>query len=172
MAQRRNDRLARRLLGWPTPIVALCLAACGGPLGPFAGGELSGTYAEPRANWRRVPETIQLEVRPQAPYSVNVWSIGIGPHLYVATGKEQSSWLSYLRADANVRVRVDGTIYALRAVEVHQSEERMRVVAAYQRKYGSAEDHSSTGPIRARRQRAMDEALAEEGGVIYRLQPR
>ena len=92
----------RKLLGWPAlAVAALCLAACGGPLGPFAGGELSGTSAEPPASWRSVPETIQLEVRPQAPYSVNVWSIGIGPHLYVATGKEGSSWLSYLQADAN-----------------------------------------------------------------------
>lgn len=165
--------LDRKLFGWPALVVAaLWLAGCGGPLGPFAGGELSGVSAEPPASWRHVPETIQLEVRPQAPYSVNVWSIGIGPHLYVATGKEGSSWLRYLQADANVRVRLDGMIYALRAVEVRQSEERKRVIAAYQSKYGGADDDDSPGPIRARRQQAMDDALADEGGVIYRLQPR
>ena len=81
----------------------LCLAGCGGPLGPFAGGELTGADAKPPAQWQSVPETIQLEVRPAQPYSVNLWSVSLGPYLYVATGDEESGWAGHLRVDRNVR---------------------------------------------------------------------
>ena len=147
----------------------LLVAGCGGPLGPFAGGELSGTSAEPPAAWEAVPETVQLEVQPAEPYSVNVWAVGIGRRLYVATGPEGATWSSRLQRDSRVRVRVDGVVYALRASVVQDAEERERVAAAYLHKYG-AEDAS--GFVRRRREQAMQEALDNVGGTIYRLQPR
>ena len=151
---------------------AFALTACGGPVGPFAGGELDGVAAPPPAQWRKVPETIALEVRPAEPYSVNVWSVGIGARLYVAHGPDGSTWGSHLRADSRVRVRVAGTVYALEAVVVEAAQEREQVVDAYLRKYGGEEDDSGFAPIRARRQQAMREALDDVGGTIYRLQPR
>lgn len=146
----------------------LLVAGCGGPLGPFAGGELSGTSAEPPTAWQAVPETVQLEVQPAEPYSVNVWAVGIGRHLYVATGPEGAAWSSHLQRESRVRVRVAGVVYALRASVVQDAEERERVVAAYLRKYG-AED--ATSFVRRRREQAMQEALDNAGGTIYRLQP-
>ena len=151
---------------------ALALTACGGPVGPFAGGELDGVEAPPPAQWRAVPETVALEVRPSAPYSVNVWSVGIGTRLYVAHGPEGSAWGEHLRADNRVRVRVAGAVYALEAVVVVAAQEREQVVDAYLRKYGADEGDSGFAPIRARRQQAMREALDNVGGTIYRLQPR
>ena len=153
---------------------ALALAACGGPLGPLAGGELTGETAEPPAQWGTVPETIQLELRPEAPYSVNLWSVSTGPHLYVATDPDGSTWASLVQADDRVRVRVAGTVYLLRAVVVQDADERERVVDAYLRKYGESdgEDDSGFAPIRERRQEAMEHALDNTAGTIYRLQPR
>lgn len=157
----------------PSSVVAaaLALAACGGPVGPFAGGALDGVAAPPPAQWRSVPETIALEVRTADPYSVHVWSVGIGARLYVSHGPDGSTWGSHLRTDNRVRVRVAGTIYALEAVVVEAAKERTQVVEAYLRKYGNDADEGFA-PIRARRQQAMREALDDVGGTIYRLQPR
>lgn len=119
-----------------------------------------------------MPDTIVLEVRTADPYSVHVWSVGIGARLYVAHGPDGSTWGSRLRTDNRVRVRVAGTIYALEAVVVEAAKERAQVVEAYLRKYGADADESGFAPIRARRQRAMREALDDVGGTIYRLQPR
>ena len=149
------------------------LLGCGGPVGPIAGGALSGSGAQPPAQWRSVPEAIQLEVRPTQPYSVNVWSVGIGPYLYVATGAEGSTWTGYLQEDRNVRVRVDGVIYALRAVVVGDAEERRQAVAAYMKKYASpADEAEGFAPIRRRREAAMHNALSASDGLLYRLEPR
>ena len=149
----------------------LVLAACGGPLGPIAGGELAGVEAEPPAEWGSVPETIQLEVRPTAPYSVNVWSVAIGANLYVAHGPEVSTWSTRLQADPRARVRIGDTLYALEAVVVEEAAERGQVVDAYVAKYGEGVEEGFR-PIRDRREEAMEQALDNVGGTIYRLQPR
>ena len=152
-------------------VAALALAACGGPLGPIAGGELAGTVATAPAQWVGVPDAIQLETRPTAPYSVNLWSVGIGPHLYVATGPESSDWMTHVQADPRVRVRINGNVYALQAVAVDDPEERQRAVEAYERKYGGTDDDSAgLFGIRERRRAAMRSAM--DSGRFYRLQPR
>lgn len=149
----------------------LVVAACGGPLGPFAGGELAGTAAAPPPAWGALPETVQIEVRPTEPYSVNVWAVGIGTHLYVATGPEGSEWSTLLQRDDRVRARIAGAVYTLRATVVRDAHERAQVVAAYLRKYGSADGEEAAGFVRRRRQQAMEEALDNVQGTIYRLQP-
>lgn len=150
---------------------ALALAACGGPLGPIAGGELDGPIATAPAQWPALPDAIQLETRPTAPYSVNLWSVGIGPHLYVATGPEGSDWMAHVQADPHVRVRINGNVYALQAVAVNDPAERQRAVAAYDRKYDDTDDDSAgLFGIRERRRAAMHSAM--DSGRFYRLQPR
>lgn len=67
-----------------------------------------------------------------------------------------------------VRVRIAGIVYALRATVVQDANEREQVVAAYLRKYGE----DASGFVRRRRQQAMEEALDNVRGTIYRLQPR
>lgn len=114
---------------------ALMLAGCADPIGPFAGGALSGQNTPPPAAWDGVPDDVQLEVRPADPYSVNVWAVGIGPALYVAGEVEGKNWISYIRANGDVRVRMDDAVYSLAAVEVDDADERRRVVEAYVDKY-------------------------------------
>lgn len=152
------------------------VAACGGPAGPFAGGALTGETVEPPARWASVPEAIQLEVRPSNPYSVNLWSVGIGAHLYVATGAEGSTWSAHVRENPDVRVRVRGKVYELRATAVTDAGERTQAVAAYRAKYAAADDAArGFAPIRKRREAAMNtalDAIEESDGLLFRLQRR
>ena len=152
---------------WPAVLV---LAACSEPFGPFSGGELTGRRAAPPARWSDVPDVVQLEVRPSDPYSVNVWSVGIGADLYVAT-REEGDWVAHLQSDAGVRLRMDGAVYALRAAAVQDAAERQRVVEAYLRKYAVDEDDGFIQ--RARRRRfveRLDSLLAD--GFFFRLDRR
>ena len=138
-------------------VCALTLAGCGEPIGPFAGGALSGQSTAVPAVWDAVPDAVQLEVRPADPYSVNIWAVGIGPALYVAGDPEGKNWISYIRADGNVRVRLGDAVYSLAAVEVDEAEERARVLDAYVAKY---EEDPADGL-----------SFVADGG-IFRLQPR
>lgn len=152
---------------WPAVLV---LAACSEPFGPFSGGELTGRRAAPPARWSDVPDVVQLEVRPSDPYSVNVWSVGIGADLYVAT-REEGDWVAHLQSDAGVRLRMDGAVYALRAAAVRDAAERRRVVEAYLRKYAVDEDDGFIQ--RARRRRfleRLDSLFAD--GFFFRLDRR
>ena len=136
---------------------AAALFGCSEPMGPFAGGALSGPSATAPAAWDAVPDTVQLEVRPTDPYSVNVWAVGIGPLLYVAGDPQGKNWIEYIRADGNVRVRVGNAIYSLAAVEIDNADEQRRVVDAYVAKY---EEDPADGL-----------SFVANGG-IFRLQPR
>ena len=171
LAANRGASLRRRNRALATVGVLSLASACGGPVGPFAGGELSGDVSEPPAQWGAVPDAIQLEVRPRQPYSVNLWSVALGRNLYIATGREDSAWRDHLNADNNVRARVDGKVYELQAVAVDDHKERERVVDAYMRKYVD-EGAKGFAPVRKQRQSAMRSALDELSGVIFRLTPR
>ena len=124
--------MARLLVGM-TCLVAL--AACSEPLVTIPGGELDGRPLDPPVQWSEVPDTIQLEIRPVDPYSINIWSVGLGEHLYVATSADGTAWTGFLEADNHVRVRLHDRIYALQAAEVHGAAERGRVAQAYADKY-------------------------------------
>ena len=72
---------------------------------------------------------------PADPYSINIWSVGVGSDLYVATSADGTAWTEFLAADNSVRVRMHNDIYSLRAAEVGDAAERHRVAAAYADKY-------------------------------------
>ena len=118
-------------------LVLLALAC--GPLGPLPGGQLSGEVANgaPRDwSFSEAYEVVQLETRPQDPYSVNLWGTAVGDRFYLGSGRGgDSAWVEHIAADAQVRLRVGDKIYELRAVRVEDPEERQRFVDAMKRKY-------------------------------------
>ena len=122
-----------RLVVGVTCVVAL--AACSEPFVTIPGGELTGQALNPPAGWSDVPDTIQLETRPADPYSINIWGVGLGSDLYVATSADGTAWTGFLETDNNVRVRFREGIYSLQAAEVEDSAERDRVAQAYAEKY-------------------------------------
>ncbi len=113
----------------------LAAAGCSDPFVTIPGGELSGQVLDPPEVWADVPDTIQLETRSADPYSINIWSVGVGSDLYVATGAEGTSWTEFIRQDANVRVRMGTGLYRLQATVVDESETRRQVARAYSDKY-------------------------------------
>jgi hypothetical protein len=115
----------------------LMLGGCSEPFIVFPGKALSGEEREPPADWSALADidTLQLETRPDDPYSINLWAVGIGPDLYVGTGAEGTRWSEYVQADPRVRFRVEDAVYALVAKPVFEAEERRRVADAYVDKY-------------------------------------
>ncbi len=114
---------------------ALAAAGCSEPFVTIPGGELSGADRQPPETWGEVPDTIQLETRPVDPYSINIWGVGIGGDLYVATSGGGTAWTEFIEDDHNVRVRIDDGLYRLQATLVDEAVERGRVAMAYSDKY-------------------------------------
>lgn len=79
---------------------------------------------------------MQFETHPADPYSVNIWVIALGEHLYVHAGTNRSTWVENMEADPNVRLAANGAIYELAGAWVEGQEEFDRFSDAYERKYG------------------------------------
>ena len=116
-------------------LCTLTLAACSEPFVTIPGGKLAGQILDPPVVWSEVPDTIQMEMRPADPYSINIWSVGVDTDLYVATSADGTTWTGFLDVDNSVRVRLQDVIYTLKASEVRDAEERGRVADAYAQKY-------------------------------------
>jgi hypothetical protein len=89
----------------PVPVRLLAVLAttvfgCAGPCVLFPGGALEGAVAAAPESWAFTDDvkTIQLETRPGAPYSVNIWVIALGEHLYVHAGANRAAWVEHLEA--------------------------------------------------------------------------
>lgn len=119
-------------------VVALSFAACSGPCVLLPGGELEGRVAPAPESWSFTDEvdTIQLETRPDEPYSVNIWVVALDPHLYVHAGANRSEWVEHMEDDPAVRLRVGDAIYELVARRVTEQSEFDRFSDAYEGKYG------------------------------------
>jgi hypothetical protein len=112
------------------------LLACD-PLVMIPGGRLSGDVTPVPASWAFTDavETVQLETRPEDPYSVNIWGVAAGDDFFVASGSSENTWARAIAADDRVRLRVDGSIFELRAVRDDTTEGRDRFLAAAKAKY-------------------------------------
>ena len=112
------------------------------PVIGIPGGQLSGTAQHNPNEWSETVDvaTVQLETRPDDPYSVNLWGVGIARDFYVATRAQGTAWTKNIDANANVRLRVGETIYPLKAVSVSDDAERKRVLDAYVQKYDADPD--------------------------------
>jgi hypothetical protein len=119
-------------------VLLLPIAACG-PFILLPGGKLDGSTAAAPNDWSFCDDvkTVQLETRPEDPYSVNIWAVGIGPLLYVHAGTNRSSWVEHMEVNSEVRVRVESKLYELRASRVEGQGEFDRFSDAYEEKYGT-----------------------------------
>ena len=118
-------------------IVALAMMGCTEPFITLPGEKLPGDVADPPEDWSAIKDVqvIQLETRPDDPYSVNVWLAALGSNLYIATGTDGTNWTVHLLQNKQVRVRIEGIIYLLEAIAVKDPAERERVVLEYVRKH-------------------------------------
>lgn len=137
------------------PLAAVLLLGCG-PIVMIPGGELTGTVREIPASWAFIDEvdTVQLETRPDDPYSVNIWCVRVGEALYVG-GSRESAWTTNAAADPNVRLRVGEDLYELAAVEATSDVEVEGFLSATAAKYD----------------RELDPEMRAES-ILFRLTPR
>lgn len=107
-----------RALRFVLPLL-VTLVACGGPLGIIPGGELSGTEAS-ASSWSGVVSesgTLELETRPEDPYSVRIGFVLRDGKVYIDPAEERG-WYQHLKANPSVRVRIHERVYRARAVAV------------------------------------------------------
>lgn len=112
--------LVTRALALLATVLASCGAtSCGGPFLVVPGGRLSGEVVRERIDdWSFVSDRfVDLETRPQDPYSVEVNYVVRQGKLYVDPA-EGRRWLDHIRDDPNVRVRFGDRIYPAEAVLV------------------------------------------------------
>ncbi len=110
-----------------------------GPLGPIPGPKLSGAAVEePVVQWSFVDaiQTIQVETRPEAPYSVNTWVTRAGKRIYAFSSSEDKTWVRNILEDSRVRIRVDGRVHPCSAVRVTDLEEKRAFLLQMRVKYG------------------------------------
>ena len=150
-------------------LAALGLAGCaGGPWGPIAGGSLAGERSSERiGNWAfaRSSQYVDLEVRPDDPYSVTIHYYVVDGSLYVEAGDNgRSRWRPMLWADGRARVRFGDRVFPVVATEVTDPAEIQRVLPAF---YEKDRDEPSDA-CRA----AWEPAVCAFEGKFYRLDSR
>ena len=138
-------------------LVGAVIMACG-PIVMIPGGELSGTPTPVPESWEFTNEvdTIQVETRPEDPYSVNAWMVVYDGSPYVVAGEGlETTWARYLVEDPRLRLRVGDALYELRAVEANDEATRDGFLEAARIKY----DFDPAD-------RPVDQA------IVFRLEPR
>lgn len=116
-------------------LTALLLVACE-PVGPIAGKQLSGPVVAVPQSWDPLNEVEVVQLETGDAYSVNLWGVGLGAYYYVASAQgDDSSWSRHVERDPNVRLRVEGNVYELKAVVVTDPAEGELVKAEFKQKY-------------------------------------
>jgi hypothetical protein len=109
-----------------------------GPLGPIPGPELAGSVVtEPVDDWSFVDaiKVVQVETRPEDPYSVSTWLTRTDDGIYVFAGNEESPWVQNIAEDSRVRIRIEGRIHELRAMSVANLETKRVFLTNMKSKY-------------------------------------
>ena len=109
-----------------------------GPLGPIPGPELAGSLVEePVEDWSSVDavKVVQIETRPEDPYSVSTWLTRIGAGIYVFAADDGSPWVQYVAQDPLVRIRIEGRVHELRAARVADFETKRVFLTNMKSKY-------------------------------------
>ena len=122
-------------------LLMFCLG-CGSPIVMLPGGSLSGTVVPTPTDWTftDATETVQLETRPDDPYSVNIWGVAMERDFFIVSGRGmQNAWAQHIEADPRVRLRVGTQIYELWAEVSRDPADRERFLAALSAKYDDFE---------------------------------
>lgn len=110
----------RRVGGWVAlAVLVVGSAGCDGPFIWLPGGRLAGQEATLTVDAAPDGGVIELETRPDDPYSVNIGFQRIDGMLLIDPAEERR-WYRHLQENANVRVRFEGdpVVYAARVLPV------------------------------------------------------
>jgi hypothetical protein len=117
-------------------VSTLFLVSCE-PKGPIPGGQLTGEVKTAPDNWSAYSEVelLQLETRPDDPYSINIWGVGLGRDYYIASGGGgESNWVDHINNNPAVRLRIQNNIFELKAIRITDEEELAQEQKRYKEK--------------------------------------
>ena len=119
-------------------------------------GNLADAFT-PSTSWASLDESgqRQLETEPAQPYSVNVNYTIVDGNLYVNAGNTETKWAENITANPLIRLRIDGTLYDLRAERVTNAVEIV-----------------SFGKVWARQSMFLRDPAHFEEVWLYRMAPR
>ncbi|MDH3644027.1 MAG: DUF2255 family protein [Gammaproteobacteria bacterium] len=120
-------------------IVVVLGVALAAPIGPMPGIRLGGDSATPPAEWASVnlPEEVRLATHAGAlPHVVIIWVVESGNRLYVI-GAPDSAWVEGATQSPDVRLRIDGNAYDMRAtpLEAGRREIAQKYIDRYKDNY-------------------------------------
>ena len=105
-----------------TLLVLLLLSGCQSAFLTFPGGELKGEeFQVSTFSFASGFELLQLEVRPERPYSVWLRVVMHGDQLYVDAANNRR-WHQYLKDNARVRIKLGDNIYPANAVKITDAD--------------------------------------------------
>jgi hypothetical protein len=158
-----RDTPAMRLRRHAALVVLLPGLLGAGPCGPIAGGRLDGSTSAAPADWRFTDgvSTIQVETRPEDPYSVTTWCFSDGTGLYVPSrSAARKPWVQNVLADPRVRLRIEDRVFEMTASRVTDAAELRRVIPLLRAKYRMA------------RWGMDDDPASAPGTWFFRMTPR
>jgi hypothetical protein len=109
-----------------------------GPLGPIPGGALQGPVSDmPPADWSGVEKVIELEIRPDKPWSLSIWAAAVDGELYALSKfGARRPWPAAALEDPRVRIRTNGKIYERRFEKIDDPALRARLAIVFAERYG------------------------------------
>lgn len=124
-------RPVRKRFGMWTLLASLC-ALGAGPCAIIPGGALDGEVASPpSAGWSFLGDSAacDIEVRPADPHSIRATCLQHDGRLYVRSiSAARKNWPSLAMQQPEVRVRIEGLVYPLRANRILDVATRVKVI--------------------------------------------
>lgn len=124
-------------------VVAIALVAglarfADGPIGPFPGGALGGSLdSNPRPDWSAAGATVELQIRPERPWSLQAYAIPHRGELYVPSFyAARRRWVPVALADPRVVVRLGDRLYERRLERVDDPARRAELIDAMAARHG------------------------------------
>jgi hypothetical protein len=119
-----------------------------GPIGPLAGGELTGNQQPAPEDWNftNTQMTIAVEVGQEDPHSVTVICFQVNDDLYIpAQDGADKDWPKMAIADGRAKVKIDKDLYPVRLVRVEDVAEREAAFESASEKYPQIAERASEG---------------------------
>jgi hypothetical protein len=105
-----------------TTAAILAVAGCQTPFLTFSGGALRGqAVVTDSFSFAGQYRLLQLEVRPQDPYSVNLRVVVRDGNLYIDAAQRRR-WHGHIKKNPQVRVKLGSKVYPARAIRVSDPE--------------------------------------------------